>query len=149
MISKGCIYHIVTIRNVDSQSRTLEFVTIMNKFLNVFPDDLPYIPLKKKSRLRHIFPSWYPTYFLSFLLNGPDNINGVEGLVERFVRKGFHQAKHVTMKCSCVVCKKEGSITLDVYRLPVIKHGDYKEWFVWLVVRGYSFSKIDLHSYYH
>src|SRR5688572_11294011 len=40
LISKGCIYHIVRVSDVDSEVPPLESVPIVNEF----PDDLPGIP---------------------------------------------------------------------------------------------------------
>jgi len=48
MISKGCIYHIIWVRDTDSKTTTLEFVPIINKFSEVFLDDLHVIPRKRE-----------------------------------------------------------------------------------------------------
>src|SRR5688572_17063400 len=44
LISKGYLYHIVHVRDVDSDIPSLESVPIVNEFLDVFPKDLPDIP---------------------------------------------------------------------------------------------------------
>uniref|UniRef100_M1CYN1 Gag-pol protein n=1 Tax=Solanum tuberosum TaxID=4113 RepID=M1CYN1_SOLTU len=44
IISKGSIYHLVRVRDVDSESPTLGSVPVVNEFLKVFPDDLPGSP---------------------------------------------------------------------------------------------------------
>ena len=41
MISKGCIYHLVRVMDVESETPSLESVPIVNEFLEYFPDDLP------------------------------------------------------------------------------------------------------------
>ncbi|KAH0664080.1 hypothetical protein KY284_029011 [Solanum tuberosum] len=46
MISKGCFYHLVRVRDMDSKTLTLESVPVVNEFPKVFPDDLPDIPLE-------------------------------------------------------------------------------------------------------
>ena len=48
LISKGCIYHIVRVRDVDSEVPPLESVPIVSEFLDVFPNDLSGIPPKGK-----------------------------------------------------------------------------------------------------
>ncbi|WMV18712.1 hypothetical protein MTR67_012097 [Solanum verrucosum] len=48
MISKGCIYHLVWVRDVDSETSSFESVPVVNEFSEVFPDDLPGIPLERK-----------------------------------------------------------------------------------------------------
>lgn len=46
VISKGCIYHLVWVRDINSKA-TLDLVTIRNKFPDVFPNDLLTIPLRE------------------------------------------------------------------------------------------------------
>lgn len=43
MISKGCIDHLVTVTDVDSETLTLKPIPNFNEFLYLFPDDLPRI----------------------------------------------------------------------------------------------------------
>ena len=44
IISKGCLYHIVRIQDLNSEFPPIELVPVVNKFLKVFPDALPGIP---------------------------------------------------------------------------------------------------------
>lgn len=48
MISKGYIYHIVWVRDVNFQAPTLESVFNVNAFPNVFIDTSPGIPLERE-----------------------------------------------------------------------------------------------------
>ncbi|XP_070036875.1 uncharacterized protein [Nicotiana tomentosiformis] len=48
MINKGCIYHLVRVTDTDDELPTLEFVPVMNEFLEVFPNELPGIPLDRE-----------------------------------------------------------------------------------------------------
>ncbi|XP_049354722.1 uncharacterized protein LOC125819300 [Solanum verrucosum] len=48
MISKGSLYHLVRARDMDSETPTLESVTISNEFLEVFPYDLLDFPPEKE-----------------------------------------------------------------------------------------------------
>ncbi|KAH0650175.1 hypothetical protein KY284_030087 [Solanum tuberosum] len=48
MIFKGCIYHLVRVRGVDSETPTLESVPVVNEFSEVFPNDLPGIPPERE-----------------------------------------------------------------------------------------------------
>ena len=45
LITKGCLYHIVIVRDLESEVPSIESVTIVREFLKVFPDDLPGIIL--------------------------------------------------------------------------------------------------------
>ena len=44
MISKGCIYHIVRVQDLDSEIPPIELVAVVSDFSEVFPDNLPGIP---------------------------------------------------------------------------------------------------------
>ncbi|WMV58402.1 hypothetical protein MTR67_051787 [Solanum verrucosum] len=44
MTSKGCIYLLVRVKDVESETPSLEAVPVVNEFPEVFPDDLPGIP---------------------------------------------------------------------------------------------------------
>ena len=44
MISKGCIYHIVQVRDENFETPTLESVHVVNEFQDIFPEDLLGIP---------------------------------------------------------------------------------------------------------
>ncbi|XP_070054903.1 uncharacterized protein [Nicotiana tomentosiformis] len=46
MITKGCIYHIVRVRNVDAEIPTLQSIPVVKEYADVFPDELP-APLTK------------------------------------------------------------------------------------------------------
>ena len=44
LISKGCIYHLVRVKDTKSQTPTLQSVNVVNELSDVFLDDLPGIP---------------------------------------------------------------------------------------------------------
>ncbi|XP_070020359.1 uncharacterized protein [Nicotiana sylvestris] len=48
MIRKGCIYHLVRVADTTSEVSAPEFVPVVNEFLEVFPDELPGIPLDRE-----------------------------------------------------------------------------------------------------
>ncbi|KAH0644862.1 hypothetical protein KY284_032746 [Solanum tuberosum] len=48
MISKGCIYHLVRVMDVESETPSLESVPVVNEFPKVFPNDLPDIPPERE-----------------------------------------------------------------------------------------------------
>ena len=48
MISKGCIYHLVRVRNENSETPTIELVSVVNEFLDVFLGDLSGIPPERE-----------------------------------------------------------------------------------------------------
>ena len=48
LISKGCIYHLVRVKDTKSETPTLQSVNVVNEFSDVFPDDLPGISLDRE-----------------------------------------------------------------------------------------------------
>ena len=46
IIPKGCLYHIVRFKDLDSQNPHIELVPVVRKFPEVHPNDLPRIPPK-------------------------------------------------------------------------------------------------------
>ena len=44
MISEGCLYHIVRVKDLDFEVSPIELVPIVRGFLEVFPNDLLEIP---------------------------------------------------------------------------------------------------------
>ena len=56
MISKGCLHHIVRVRDLDSEIPLIESVPVVSEFPEVFPNDLPGIP-----------PEWEINFGIDFL----------------------------------------------------------------------------------
>ena len=48
MITKGYIYHLVHVQDIDARSLALWSIPIVSKFVDVFLDELPSIPLEWK-----------------------------------------------------------------------------------------------------
>jgi len=48
MITKGCIYHLVHVHNIDAEPPTLQSIPVVSEFLDVFPDELPGIPPERE-----------------------------------------------------------------------------------------------------
>ncbi|WMV24090.1 hypothetical protein MTR67_017475 [Solanum verrucosum] len=46
MISEGCTYHLVRVRDTNCEIPTLESVPVVTEFLEVFPNDLPDVPFE-------------------------------------------------------------------------------------------------------
>ncbi|XP_070004209.1 uncharacterized protein [Nicotiana sylvestris] len=48
MVKKGCIYHLVRVVDTNTEAPSLESVSVVNEFPDVFPDELPGIPLDRE-----------------------------------------------------------------------------------------------------
>ena len=49
---RGCVYHVVRVRDVESKTLILESIPVVKEFLELYPDDLLGIPPKRKIGLR-------------------------------------------------------------------------------------------------
>ncbi|WMV38183.1 hypothetical protein MTR67_031568 [Solanum verrucosum] len=89
IVSKGCIYHHVRVRYIDFETPTLESVTIINEFPEVFLDDLPGIPLERERYfaidllldMHHIF---IPPYHMA-----PTKLKELKGQLMNLLDKYF------------------------------------------------------------
>ena len=52
MISNGCIYHIVRVRDVESETHIFELILVVKVLLKIFPNALPGIPSKREIKSR-------------------------------------------------------------------------------------------------
>ncbi|PHU07163.1 hypothetical protein BC332_23652 [Capsicum chinense] len=48
MISKGCVYHLVRVKDINSETLSLESVSVVNEYSDIFPEDLPEISPEKE-----------------------------------------------------------------------------------------------------
>ncbi|MCF6774914.1 hypothetical protein L3H44_11015 [Corynebacterium sp. MC-12] len=48
LISKGCLYHLVRVRDVESKVLPIELVPVVNEFLDVFSNELPGVPPERE-----------------------------------------------------------------------------------------------------
>lgn len=46
MISKGCIYQVVRVRDVEFKVPTLDSIPTINEYFDVFSNELPDVPLE-------------------------------------------------------------------------------------------------------
>ena len=61
LISRGCIYHIVRVRDDSVESPTLESIPVVSEFHEVFPKDLPGVPRDREIDFRiDVLPDTQP-----------------------------------------------------------------------------------------
>ncbi|WMV41070.1 hypothetical protein MTR67_034455 [Solanum verrucosum] len=96
MISKGCVYHLVRVRDVDFETPTLELVPIVNEFTEVLSDDLPGIPPKREINfgnglLADTQPIAIPPYGIT-PLEFKELKEKLKDLLDKgFIRSSYHQ----------------------------------------------------------
>ncbi|WMV08783.1 hypothetical protein MTR67_002168 [Solanum verrucosum] len=157
MISKGCIYHLVWVRDMDSETLTIESVPIVNEFSDVFPVDPPDIPLKMEidfgiDLLPHMQPISIPPYLIA-LAELKELKEQLKDLLDKgFIRPCifpwgslilFVREKDGSL-CMCIDYRQFNKVTIkNKYPFPRID-----DLFDQLQDASY-FSKINLHSGYH
>lgn len=61
IISEGCIYHPIWVKDLKSNTLTLKYVPVVNKFLEVFPKDIFGVPPKQEINIEiDLPPDNYP-----------------------------------------------------------------------------------------
>ncbi|KAH0754748.1 hypothetical protein KY290_025018 [Solanum tuberosum] len=153
MITKGCMYHIVRVRDVDSEVPSLELVPIVNEFPEVFPIDLPGIPSEREidfgiDLLPNKQPISIPSYRMALV-----GLKELKEQLKDLLDKGFIRSSIPPLGAPVLfVKKKDGSLRMCIdyqqlnkvtiknkYPLPRIDD----------LFQGASyFSKIDLQSGY-
>ena len=115
LISKGCIYHIVRVRDVDSDSPSLESVPIVNEFLDVFPDDLPGIPLEREIDFGiDLLPDTNPISIPPYRMD-PVELKELEEKLQDLLDKGFiRPSKSPWGTPVLFLRKKDGSLRMCI-----------------------------------
>ena len=61
MITKGYIFHLVRVKNIDVEPPTLQSIPMVNEFPDVFPEDLQGLPLEREVEFNiDMFPDTQP-----------------------------------------------------------------------------------------
>ena len=81
MISKCCLYHIVSVQYLDSEISPINYVPIVREFPEVFPNDIPGI-----NWFWYLLVTGYKSHFNSFLSDGSDWIKRVKSSTKRSTR---------------------------------------------------------------
>nr|XP_016455770.1 PREDICTED: uncharacterized protein LOC107779799 [Nicotiana tabacum] len=88
-IAKGCIYHLVHVRDIDKEPATLQSVPIVNEFLTVFPDELPGIPLEREIDFAiNLLPDVQPISISPYRM-APAELRKLKEQLKDLLDKGF------------------------------------------------------------
>ncbi|KAH0706582.1 hypothetical protein KY289_011658 [Solanum tuberosum] len=157
MSTPGCIYHIVRVKDIESETPPLESVSVVREFSEVFPKDLPKIPLEWEidfgiDLLSDTEPISIPPYRMA-----PAELKELKAQLKDFLNNGFIQPSISPWGAPILFVKnKDGYLRICIdycqlnkvtikkkYPLPRID-----DLFDQLQGESY-FSKIDLRSGYH
>ncbi|KAH0652759.1 hypothetical protein KY289_030437 [Solanum tuberosum] len=157
MILKGCVYHIVRVTDVESETPPPESVSIVNEFPEVFLDDLPGIPLEREIDFGiNLIPDTQPISIPPYRM-APAELKELKEQLKDLLDKGFIQPSISPWGAPVLfVRKKDGSLRMCTDYLQLNKvtitnkypFPSIDELFDQLQGASY-FSKIDLRSGYH
>ncbi|XP_019258030.1 PREDICTED: uncharacterized protein LOC109236320 [Nicotiana attenuata] len=89
MINKGCIYHLVWVTDTDAEAPTLEFVPVVNEFLDVFLDELPRIPPDREIDFGiDVMPGTQPISIQPYII-APVELKHLKDKLKDLLEKGF------------------------------------------------------------
>ena len=157
LISKGCIYHLVRVKDTKSETPTLQSVNVVNEFSDVFLDDLPGIPPHKEIEFGIDLLTDTQSISIPPYRMAPAELKELKEQLKDLLDKGFIRPSVSPWGAPVLfVRKKDGSLRMCIdyrqlnkvtiknkYPLPRID-----DLFDQLQGASY-FSKIDLRSGYH
>ena len=157
LISKGCLYHIVRVNDVESKVPPIESIPVVNEFLDVFPEDLPGVPPEREIDLGiDLLPDTQPISIPPYRM-APAELKELKEQLKDLLEKGFIRPSHSPWGAPVLfVKKKDGSLRMCIdyrqlnrvtvkNRYPLPRIDDLFD-----QLHGAShFSKIDLRSGYH
>ncbi|KAH0661557.1 hypothetical protein KY284_026488 [Solanum tuberosum] len=115
LISKGCLYHIVRVKDLESKIPSLDSVPVVKDFLEVFPDDLPGIPPEWEidfdiDLLPDTQPISIPPYWMA-----PAELKELKAQLKDLFDKGFIQPSISPWGAPVLfVKKKDGSLRMCI-----------------------------------
>ncbi|WMV13704.1 hypothetical protein MTR67_007089 [Solanum verrucosum] len=157
MIYKGFIYHLLRVRDVNSETPIVESVLVANEFLEVFLDDLPGIPPEREVDFCIDFlPDTQPISIPPYRMASAE-LEEIKDKLKDFLDKGLiHPNISLWGALVLFVRKKDGSARMCIYYQQLNKVTNKKIYPIQRIddlfdrLQGAScFSKIDLRSGYH
>ncbi|XP_019238505.1 PREDICTED: uncharacterized protein LOC109218581 [Nicotiana attenuata] len=98
MISKGYIYHLVRVKDADAQIPTLQSVPIVNKFPEVFPEDLPGVPPDREIDFGiDLLPGTKPISIPPYRM-APAELKELKVQLKDLLDKGFIRPNHKSLQ---------------------------------------------------
>ncbi|XP_070040665.1 uncharacterized protein [Nicotiana tomentosiformis] len=157
MIAKGCIYHIVRVRDADAEIPTLQSIPVVKEYADVFPDELPGIPPEREIDFSiDLLPGTQPISVPPYRM-APGKLKELKEQLKDLLEKGYIRPSTSPWGAPVLfVRKKDGSLRMCIdYRqlnkvtiknkYPLPRIDDLFD----QLQGARCFSKIDLRSGYH
>ncbi|XP_070029884.1 uncharacterized protein [Nicotiana sylvestris] len=116
MIKKGCIYYLVRVTDTNAEVLNLEFVPVVNEFLDVFPDELPGIPSDRETDFGiDVIPRTQPISIPPYRM-APAELKELKEQLKDLLEKGFIRPSVSPWGAPVLfVRKKYGSLRMCIY----------------------------------
>ncbi|XP_070017120.1 uncharacterized protein [Nicotiana sylvestris] len=134
-IAKGCIYHLVHVRDIDKELATLQSVPIVNEFPTVFLDELPGIPHEREIDFAvDLLPDTQPISILPYRM-APAELRELKEQLKDFLDKGFIRPSTSPWGAPVIfVRNKDGSLRICI---------DYRQLNKVIIKNKYPLPRID------
>ncbi|CAH1443135.1 unnamed protein product [Lactuca virosa] len=117
LLRKECYAFLAHVINEKQEVNDLESIPEVCNFPDVFPEDLPGIPLERQAEFRiDLVPGATPVAKSPYRL-APAEMQELSSQLNELLIKRIHQTEFLTLGSPNLVCEKEGWILSNVYRL--------------------------------
>lgn len=115
LLSKGCIYHLVQVRDTKSKSPIVQSVYVINEFPNVFLEDLLAVPLDREIEFNiGLLPDTQPISIPPYHM-APAKLKKLKKHLKDLLDKGFISPSDSSWGFPILfMCKKDGSIQIYI-----------------------------------
>lgn len=115
MISKGCIYLLVRIRDVIFEAPSLELVLVVNEFSDVFMEESPSILPKRKIDFEiELLPDTQPIFIPPYRM-APSKLKELKKKLKDLLEKGFiRPSRSLWDALMLFVRNKDGSLRIVI-----------------------------------
>ena len=117
IMRKGCETFLALILDSKRGQVDVEKILVVREFPDVFPEELPGIPLERKVGLAiEIVPGTIPMSRAPYRM-APTELKELKSQLQELLDKGFYPTQCVPLGCTCFICEKERRHSTDVHRL--------------------------------
>ncbi|XP_049351896.1 uncharacterized protein LOC125816341 [Solanum verrucosum] len=129
MMSKGYICYLVRVRNIDAEPPTLQSIPVVNEFPDVFPEDLPDLPLEREIEFGiDVIPDTQPISIPLYRMP-PAELRELKELLKDLLEKGFIRPSMSPWGAPVLfVRKKDGSLRMCIDYRQLIKFSKCEFW---------------------
>ena len=114
MISKGCVYNLVRLKDSNSETPTLELVQVVNKFSDVFLEDLPGVsPIREIDFGIELLPDTQPKFISPYRMALAE-LRELKEQLKDLLDKGFIRSSISPWGALVLFVHKKGSLRICI-----------------------------------